>query len=91
MTVYFAYSLRGNLLKIGCSEYPKHRIPAVEKATGLKLKLLLTMPGGHKEERIYHRWFANERAAGEFFHLEGAMLGFLMASSERLRLTKAVA
>lgn len=82
MSVYFAYSLRGNLLKIGCSDEPQHRIPAVQKATGLNLRLILMLPGHYKEEKIYHRWFTQERAGGEFFHLEGAVLGFIMGWAE---------
>jgi hypothetical protein len=69
MSVYFVTCREANAVKIGFSVEPKARLPEIQWGCPLALTLEAVMPGDHQEEARLHRWFADERITGEWFHL----------------------
>lgn len=80
MSVYFAYSARGNLVKIGFSAVsPETRVRAFNGHTGLRAKLVAVLPGPHSEEQAMHKRFGAVKIGYECFRLEGELLSFLIS------------
>jgi hypothetical protein len=61
MSVYFAQSLDGGPIKIGCSVDVEHRLEQLQWHYGQPLALLKVLPGGREEERAIHERFAEHR------------------------------
>jgi Meiotically up-regulated gene 113 len=67
-SVYFVRI--GKHVKIGYSTNVEQRMKAFATSTTERIELLLTMPGGRKEEVRLHNLLAEGRIAREFFHLD---------------------
>lgn len=79
MSVYFAYSARGNLVKIGFTAVSAdNRVRAFNSLTGLKSRLIAVLPGPRSEEQAMHKRFISVKIGYECFRLEGNLLDFLV-------------
>lgn len=56
-------------IKIGCSKIPEHRLRSLEIWSPLKLEIIASAPGSHREESILHRMFIDQRRHGEWFEV----------------------
>jgi hypothetical protein len=60
-----------NLVKVGWSDNVSGRQRTLELATGRKMQLLCSVPGGLELERFLHDCFREYREQGEWFRNEG--------------------
>lgn len=68
--VYVVEAVGLGMVKIGTTRDIEERLSDLRYAAPTGLKLLMTMPGGLREERALHRRFAEHRSHGEWFHHE---------------------
>lgn len=76
--IYFIQA--GEYIKIGLSDNPKKRLARLQTANPNKLELLCTVEGGIKEEGMYHLYFEECRAHGEWFkdnEILQAVIGYI--------------
>ena len=66
-TVYFMLSSSTGLVKIGSSGDPDRRLRDLQMASGERISLLTTEPGGEAHEKALHRRFKASRVRGEWF------------------------
>ncbi len=90
MSVYFAYSMRGNLMKIGTSYNVETRLKGIRVMTGLKVVSLLVRPGHLPEERLYHKRFCDVHVLGEWFDFDGSLLEFVCADAAARKTLRAM-
>jgi hypothetical protein len=76
--VYFAYSTSRDLVKIGSSARPEHRVNQVDFSDAV---LFATMPGGERVELQIHAKFDRYRRLGEWFAPEPEMMSWIAHSA----------
>ncbi|MCP3368287.1 GIY-YIG nuclease family protein [Bradyrhizobium cajani] len=69
--VYFIAS--GEFVKIGWSLSVPERMKALQTSSSRKLTLLRVIPGVKEDEAKFHQEFAEHRAEGEWFRIEGTL------------------
>lgn len=80
MAVYFIQDGGTKEIKIGFSlGDPLGRLRNFRTGNPRPLKLLVTIPGGAKEEAALHERFADLRGQGEWFRADARLLGFIEA------------
>lgn len=80
--VYFIQAGEGGPIKIGLTEDVTKRVAALQTGNPEKLAVLLTIPGGPKEERRMHRMFSYARITGEWFRPVPKLLRFIEENSD---------
>ncbi len=75
--VYFA--LCGSKVKIGTTYDLKNRMKSLRAGMPDKLKVLVTIAGGHRLERSLHARFARYRMNGEWFRHEGELAEYIQS------------
>lgn len=73
--VYFIAA--GEFVKIGWSISVPERLKALQTSSSRKLTVLRVIPGEREDEAKFHREFAEHRAEGEWFRIEGTLAAFL--------------
>lgn len=69
MSVYFITAREVGKVKIGCAYEPFRRLNHMQSCCPVDLVLEAVFKGAYKEEKEYHRQFAEHRARGEWFNL----------------------
>jgi hypothetical protein len=69
MSVYFITCREIGMVKIGCAYDPFRRMRTLQTAFPLELALEALFVGAYREEREYHKRFAEHRVRGEWFKL----------------------
>lgn len=67
MRVYFVEAVGLDLIKIGVASDVDARFSALQSGSPVPLRLLGTVPGDRKLERLFHGLFAAHRTHGEWF------------------------
>lgn len=70
--VYFASA--GDMIKIGCSNQPEHRLKAIGEWIPFRITLVATTPGSFGLEAKFHVHFADEWSHLEWFRASPRML-----------------
>ena len=65
--VYFILNESANLVKIGYSNNPKHRLATLQVGSAHKLRIVLVLKGTPKDEQGLHKQFKQYRQGGEWF------------------------
>lgn len=73
--VYFA--IARDMVKIGCSVKPAHRLTQVAEWVPYKMTLAATMPGGIDLETALHKQFIDDWSHLEWFHLTPRLSAFI--------------
>jgi hypothetical protein len=73
--VYFAQSINGGPIKIGCAVDVEKRLKSLQVGSPTPLKLLgVLYGGGRKKENELHKRFATQRLEGEWFAVSGDLM-----------------
>ena len=64
--IYFLLS--NNKIKIGYSDNPSKRIPAIQTASPDPISVLLIIEGGYEKESALHKSFKAFKSSGEWFY-----------------------
>lgn len=81
--VYFIRLGTSKKVKIGKSFRVDRRMSSLKHPLLGKLTLLAKVPGGHHEEKAFHKRFAQYRINGEWFKLEGELAEFVAGLRKR--------
>lgn len=65
--IYVIGERRSGVVKIGLSDNPTARLADLQTAHPRPLQLLMTLPGGWRDEQALHDAFADRRLSGEWF------------------------
>lgn len=75
-SVYFIEAGAGGPIKIGVTANVPERVKDLQGASPVRLSVIVTIAGDHKDERRLHRRFAVERMSGEWFRGDGVVRAF---------------
>jgi predicted transcriptional regulator len=64
-------------IKIGCSKLPELRLETITVWSPVRLELICSVPGSHKDERALHGMFAKHHAHGEWFGASKELLALI--------------
>lgn len=77
--VYAIKSISTNFVKIGYSKDPQKRLADLSTASPTPLELIAIIPGSMSDEKALHNRFADYRANGEWFSLDGPVLQWVLS------------
>jgi hypothetical protein len=81
--VYFAQSVDGGPIKIGCAVDVEKRLKSIQVGSPTKIVLLgVIMGGGHKKELELHKRFASQRMESEWFAVSEELLAEIYQANQ---------